>query len=342
MNRLLYIFFFSITIFSRAFAGDYYANINKFLFVQPSQLAMAQANLAYGRNAGPAANPANLPLDSTSEISLSYGGFWGNAFSTSVINYVTSLSKSDGFGVSMGYLHIPDIMDTRGLSTTDDDKIVWDESDVSYETSSELYLTFGYGKSFRPTSNLAISAGFSIHALRRRLLEETGYGIGADIGATAHFLQTGWRLSVLADDISTNFIYWDDTYYDQTLPHVRLGVGWQKEFPYIHGRLTAAYQTPDLLHNEGIRVLHDKELDKIEVREDGKYLDDISYLFTGGRFGFEYYIRNIVAMRVGFLAGQVSFGGGVNLFDNSLGIDFGYVGSDLPATYILSFSYRMK
>lgn len=345
MKRLLQIFVLSITISSPVLAQDHYANINKSLFVLPNQLAMSQANLAYGRDGGPTSNPANLPLDSTSVVSLSYGGFWNNTFSTSVINYATSLSETDGFGISLGYLHVPDIMDTRGLTVVDDRLIEFDESHVTYSTASELYLTFGYGKRFRPAPNLMLSTGFAIHALRRRLLEETGYGIGADLGATLHFLSNGVRLSLLADDIATNYIYWDDSYHDQSLPHLRFGVGWQKEFPYIHGRLTAAYQSPDLLQNEGVRILYDDELDRVEVTEKGKYLDSFSALFSGGRYGMEYFIRDIVALRVGLHSGKISFGGGLNLFDRAFGVDFGHVsslGSDLPGTYIVSLSYCLK
>ncbi|MFP4417611.1 MAG: hypothetical protein ACLFSB_10105 [Chitinispirillaceae bacterium] len=309
---------------------------------------MGHANLAYGRDGGPTSNPANLPLDSVTDIALSYGGFWGNAFSTSVISYATSLSENDGFGVSLGYLHVPNIKDTRGLTILEDNTIVYDESDISYETTSELYLTFGYGKSFKLNSKYILSTGLALHAQRRRLLEDenngtqVGYGIGADIGATLHFLRNGFRLTVLADDITSNYIYWHDDYHDQSGPHLRLGAGWRKSIPYIHGRFTVAYQTPDLLQNEGIRVLHDEALDRIEVTEDGKYLNDISALFTGGRFGLEYVVRNIFAIRVGVNAGNVSFGGGLRLFDQMLGIDFGYTSSELPGTYILSLAYRLK
>ncbi len=324
-------------------AGDYYSNANKAIFVFPQYSALGGSPLAFSRDGSPMSNPANISLESARALSLSYSGYFDNTFSTTLASFVTQIKDNIGAGVFAGYIYIPNIEITEGFDVYPDTDIpIYDESKLTYESSSEVFMNFSFGYTILSTANISATAGASFHCQRRRLIDWTGYGIGLDVGTTVELPRAGVRFSLLLDDITTNYIRWSSDYHNNALPHARLGIGWQREIPYIYGKIRIMYKSPDLLGNDGVGYIFlgddEKEPEKQSVK------DEPGLVFTAAAYGVEYTVQKIVALRVGLdESKRLFFGAGINLFKRSLFFDFSYmVSNDLPGTYSLSMGYHWK
>jgi hypothetical protein len=317
----------------------FYSNSNRDVFVIPRDAALAGSDITYSASAAPNCNPAVLGYNKTSSLELTYGGYFDNAYSASVLSYKTPIDSAGGIGASICYLYIP-VELTTGLELDADGIPIDDPSRFSYTTSSDIMANVVYGRKFFSKRRFNLSAGARLHAMRRRLPDEAGYGIGLDGGMEAEFKQYGLRLSVMVKDISTNVIYWGNGYYDVSLMSVKAGIGWQKEIPYIYGKIGAFYATPDVLGEERAWLIKNRETGEIELAETGETGDQVSSFLFMGRYGAEYVIRNVVALRGGFTSGEWSFGGGISLFDSLLSIDFAYKTSELDGSYIMSAAYH--
>ncbi len=334
----------TITFSVQINAGDYYSNENKKLFVFPEYSSLGGAGLTFLRDGAPMSNPANICLDSTNQVSLSYAGYYNNTFSTSAASFVYSLSKKMGLGMFLGYLFVPDIDITTGLpfdSATGQLSTI-DPSLIYYKTASEILLNFSFGYKALEHRYVNLSVGAALHCLRRRLIDEAGYGIGCDIGLTAMLPVQGIRVSLFADDITTNYIRWSGDYNDKGLPHVRFGLGWRTEIPNLYSRFSIMYKSPDLLSNEGVGYnLFAEKSEKIDEPFENRVSKDPTLLLTQGCYGIEYVIQHLVALRVGLNEHKrVYFGGGLNLFSQALSFEFSVSG--LVRTYELSNVYFLS
>jgi hypothetical protein len=110
--------------------------------------------------------------------------------------------------------------------------------------------------------------------------------------------------------------------------------------PYLYGRLTLAYRTPDLFGNEGQVEVSGSERDAEPVLE--SLTDSRGTLFFRGNYGMEYVVSEVLALRVGYDFGTMrpGFGGGLNLFSRALSFDFSYLLSDLAGTYQVGATWR--
>lgn len=323
-------------------ARDYYTSSNKPLYAFPEFSSLGGSALAFSRDGSPLSNPANIPLDMRNSMTLAYTGFYQNCFSTTLASLVTHLNEHIGIGTYIGYLYIPDIEVTADFELDSDENPIYDPSLLSIKTSSEIFFNFSFGYKFILSPAIVASVGASLHCQRKRLIDWTGYGIGIDAGATLELQKPGLRFSLLIDDISTSYIHWSSDYHENGLPHARLGLGWQKEIPYIYGRISVMYKSPDLFSNEGVGFNYFSEkAGNIIEPEKHNVKDNPVLLLSSGSYGFEYLIQKYVALRVGLdEPKRIFFGAGVGLFRRSLFFDFTYMVSyELPGTYSLSTSY---
>jgi len=323
------------------FAGDYYSNSNKSIFVLPEYSALGGAPLVFSRDGSPMSNPANISLESSRAVTLAYSGYFNNTFSTTLGSFIMPVKENIGIGVFAGYIYVPNIEITSDFDVYPGTDIpIYDKSKLSYKSSSEIFMNFSFGYTIISNAKIASAVGASFHCQRRRLIDWTGYGIGLDAGATLEIMKAGVRFSLLFDDITTNYIRWSSDYHNNGLPHARLGIGWRKEIPYIYGALRVMYKSPDLLGNEGVGYLFigddEKEPKKQSVKNEPRLL------FVAAAYGIEYTVQKIVALRVGLdESKRLFFGAGINLFNRSLFFDFSYmVSNDLPGTYSLSMGYH--
>lgn len=318
-----------------------YVNSTSEVFRTPREAALAGANIVYARDASLLCNPANVSIDRERKLMASYAGYFGNAFSTTVASIKGPIAENAGFGFSVNYAHAPDVMITTNLETYPDaqgvDHPVYDSTRLANGMVSETQFAVQYGRRFS-LRGVTLAAGAEVHGMRRRLLDEAGIGIGLDLGATALFPRPGIRIALTADDITTNYVYWHDGYTERGAPHVRLGAGWSREFPYVYGKIAVVARSADLLGNEGVRVTIN-ELNDSLVTEGARSLLEEPGAALKGALGIEYIIRDIVSFRAGINPDGYAFGGGVALFSQALSFDFAYAGSDLAGSYFASIAY---
>jgi len=321
-------------------AESEYADANRRLYFLPREAALGFADLTFARNGAPNTSPANMALDSSSEVALSYSGHFRNAFSSTLLSYAVDLRGAGGLGISLDYVFVPDIIDTRNWTVDGDGNPVIPAT-FEYSTASEMYLHVAYGRGWTLCRRVRLDAGVAANVLRRRLLEWTGYGIGLDGAGAVTFLRSGVRAGLVMENMTTTYMNWSDSYSEYVYPHLRLGVGWRRDFPYIYGAFQASYASPDLLSNEGANAT--TFLDANDPEEDARELtlfDDPQMLFYGN-YGLEYTIAKVVSVRVGLEAlRRFTFGAGVALFGQRLVVDFAYLTHHLSGSYLASIAYR--
>lgn len=346
MNARVTVFFlFPACVCGSLFAGDikgnYYADANREIFLFPKSAALAGSDMAISRSASPLGNAATLPSDSAKELALAYAGYFQNTYSTGALSYIGPVDKSSCIGISASYMLIP------GIEIYNDTIV---PENVPTKTSSDFFFRISYGRNLiRLGEQGGVTVGAAINTERLNLIGWTGYGIGADIGLDVfyHFKDRGSvaTAGMVIENLTTSFTRWSSEYKEYAYPHVRVGLGWQKELAYIYGKLSLTYLTPDLLTNEGINNYGSDSLDENNTVQSPAVKMVASHpimLFLGGRCGAEYTIMNTISFRVGvnITDGTVSFGGGLRLFRNRAGFDFAYLNNDLASTYKLSVNYK--
>ncbi len=332
----------------------------------PRCASLAGADFVFAHDGSPQTNPGNLSFDSTTDASLAYASYYKNTFSTSVFSFAGPIDSLSGYGVSLSYLYVPDILGTQNLLVDQDGVPIYDESRMLNSSYSDIYFHVGYGRKLYRSKLLELAGGISVNAQRQRLAfdEYRGYSIGFDAGAVVNFPASGIRLSLACDNITTQYTKWSASYSETAYPHLRFGAGWQKDLPYIYGRVQIQYKTLDLLGNEGADAIDAATfLTTVSNNQtDGPNSSSTANQMPGekpsmsnstlsallGCIGIEYLIKEIFAIRVGgnfqnpasSAEQKFAFGCGVNLFRNALSIDASYALHELAATYQIGLTYR--
>ena len=339
-NKKIVIIIINLVFVATIFGEDGLSVDNSVLYDMPRERSLGGSDIIFSRNGMPTSNPASISLDTVSKISIGYTGFYQNSFSASGLSFVSTVDNRIGFGISIAYLAIPDIQLTDSFEADSlGNPLFFDASKIEYKTASELNFNASLSYTVLQKRVVDISVGGSLHGMRRRLIDWTGYGIGFDLAATTKFNKVGIQLGLLANDITTNYINWSDSYHANALPRIYFGVGYGKKIPYIYGDIKVTYKSPDLLSNSGV---HHSYIGSNDTPESGRIKKNPLLLFSAASYGFEYIIYEIVAIRVGLdETNRFNFGAGVNLFKQSLAFDFSYTPSyDLAGTYSLSASYN--
>jgi hypothetical protein len=339
-------------------AANYYADNNRDLFMLPRSSAMGTSDFVFSRDGSNQCNPANLSGDSLSELCLAYAGFYQNAFSASILSYSAPVTRHSGIGLSAAYLYNPDIPITEDLQTMSvgsDVVPVYDPSRITYTSGSEIYVHFGYGYKRAVLPGVTASAGVALNAVRHNLPPFRGYGIGCDGGIMFDFIKSGLRTGFGVENITTNYTRWSKDWGVTASPHVRFGLGWQRDIPYLYGKIQLQFKSLDLLGNEGINAtIADSATDafsnQISKPVKKKFTNDPGYFLLNGVYGVEYTVLQGLSLRAGIPVGggygddwnRIAFGGGVNLLKKCLSIDISYLSSELAGTYQLGVTYRWQ
>jgi hypothetical protein len=350
-------FCFPAEVFSESPQGRmYYSDNTRELFYLPRSASVAGADYVFARDGSPQINPANLAFDSSADFSLSYASYYQNAFSTSILSYAASIDRESGFGISLSYLYVPDIRGTQNLQAEPDGTPIYDDQRFQYSTYSDIYFHAGYGRIFYKSRSVALTFGAGINAQRQRLAfnEYRGYSMGLDGGAAADFPRSGIRISLACDNILTQYTRWSAGYSELAYPHLRFGAGWQKELPYIYGRVRVQYKTLDLFGNEGADAIQLSTLlstdssgssNPNQLSGEKPAMAGVNgntvFLALLGSLGLEYDIKDVFAIRVGGnLENKLAFGCGVNLLQKRLSFDASYAMHELAPTYQIGVTYR--
>ncbi|MCL2219993.1 MAG: hypothetical protein FWC23_07875 [Chitinispirillia bacterium] len=315
-------------------APSVYGGMAAEVLVSPRSAALSSSDLALNA-AGPiASNPALAARCAAPELTLSYSSYYGDVFSTSVLNYTSKVGGSGGISATAAYLLVPGIEDTRGV-----DIGALDPNDIKVFSVSDLWARVAYGHSFE-TEFAGLYAGAAVTARRRSLGPKTSaYGMGADLGAMAHFRKPSIYAGLLLENVHHSAVNWQNSGYSEKVPqHLRASLAYEREDPYIYGRISLFYTTPDLLSNEGVNA-YGQTLD-IEEEREPEERGGISVLFSAGRYGIEYTIMNTLSLRAGLNGAGYSMGAGLNLFGGRGGVDFCYLNHELAGTVMMSVTYR--
>jgi len=225
---------------------------------------------------------------------------------------------------------------------------------VSTFAETQIYFHAGYGISHKIAKHVLASVGVGVNAQRYSLKPYRAYGIGCDAGACVDFNSIGLKTGVICENITTSYMKWSEDYSEKALPHIRFGVGWYKEIPYLYGRFQIQFKTLDLLANEGVNADSSYDSSGISIVKPvtRHFTKDPVYFFYNGIYGMEYSIRNVFALRAGIIIGdsydvnstgsRFTFGCGVNLMRRKLSVDFSYLTHELAGTYHIGMTYRWQ
>jgi len=319
-------------------APSVYGDMAGEVLVAPRSAALSSSDLAVNAAGPVASNPALAARCPAPELTLAYASYYGDVFSASVLSYTGKIGPRGGIGATVAYLLIPGIEDTRGV-----DIGALDSDDIRVFTASDVWARVSYGHWFE-TKYADLYAGAAVTVRRRDLDDASAYGLGADIGAAAHFRKPSVYVGLLWENVRHGMVKWQVSGYSERVPqHLRLSLAWDREDPYIYGRIALFYTSPDLLSNEGINYQGETN-DREEGREPEArtFSDGAGILFSAGRYGIEYTIMNTLSLRAGLNWGGYTMGAGLTLFNGRAGADFCYVNHELAGTVMLSVTYRWR
>ncbi|MDR0331520.1 MAG: hypothetical protein LBH93_07430 [Chitinispirillales bacterium] len=304
--------------------------------VSPRSAALSSSDLAVNAAGPVASNPALAARCAAPELTLSYSSYYGDVFSASMLNYTRRVGNSGGVSATAAYLLIPGIEDTRGV-----DIGALDDGGIRTFTASDIWARAAYGHGFElPYAGLYAGAAATVR--RRNLGDASAYGIGADLGVSAYFKKPRVSAALLWENVQYSMMKWKSPlssgYTEEVPQHLRLSVAFEREDPYIYGRIALFYTSPDLFFNEGVNSFGDTG-DREESREP-EVRTGAGALFSAGRYGVEYTIMHTLSLRVGFNSDSYSMGAGLNLFNGRGGIDICYINHELAGTVKMSLTYR--
>jgi hypothetical protein len=315
-----------------------YGNENRFLFSSPEYLASGEAKNALSAEPIPANNPASTILAEKTAFFAGYTGFWNNSFWTGNTYATLKIDPASVFSVFTGYLSIPGIDSVSRRFEFEGADTIYEITQVS---SSELSINFNYARKFLDFERFDLSLGVSLNFMRRRLVEWTGYGIGADLGVLLT-TNRGNFVGFQIDNITTQYTHWSPEYYENTLPQAFLSYGFSKELN-SDLQLKLFYRSPDLFGNSGVTAnTLGNEAGFNEKIRSGSIRQNPENLFVAAGYGGELLIKKIVTLRLGLTdSHKMTFGGGINLFERAA-VDFAYIySSALDGTYGVSLRVEL-
>lgn len=330
-KRTLLLITTSITLISAE--KSYYSDANRSLYDSPRSRAMGGADMVISDEGLPSASPAGVVRADRRSIYIGYAGFYQNLFGATTLAFSSPIDTVQSVGASLSYTMIPGV---DSVYREDLGEGVAPKDHIESVTSSELYLNMLYSRDIYRFSKVRFTAGAALHLKRKRLIDWTGYGIGADLAAHSYFTN-GVALGLKVENFFTEYTHWSKNYSENGLPKFFFSAAFEREFSPKFG-LALAYKTPDLFGNSGVGGGN--------FSTDGQFEDEPerlsvkskpSLLFTHANYGTEFVIAQVVALRAGFNNNRMlNFGGGVHLFDR-WDIDFVYSHSNaLEGSYSVS------
>ena len=314
-----------------------YSDANRSLYDSPKNRSMGGSLMAISSEPMPSGLAAGITSSAKTELYLGYAGFYGNLFGATTIGFTHPVDTVQSIGGSVSYLMIPGV----DSITIENNGGIPGAMTNTEQTASELYVNLVYGRNLLNFSRGKLSAGGSLHMKRIRLIETTGYGIGADVSVQSRF-NSGVAVGVKVENVFTEYGYWTKEYHENGLPRLYIGSGFDRNFTKSFG-IKVAYRSPDIFGNSGVNGGSVSK--KAQFESDPKELklsENPGMLFTSAAIGTELLFSKTVAVRAGLSENHMlNFGGGVHLFDR-WDVDFVYSYSGaLDGTYSLSTKIQL-
>lgn len=314
-----------------------YSDANRSLYDSPKNRSMGGSLMAISSEPMPSGLAAGITAPTKTELYVGYAGFYGNLFGATTIGFTHPVDSQQSIGGSVSYLMIPGV-DSISIEKNNGTPGAVTNTE---QTASELYVNLVYGRNLLSFSRGKLSAGGSLHVKRIRLIETTGYGIGADLSVQSRF-NSGVAVGVKLENLFTEYGYWTKEYHENGLPRLYIGSGFDKNISRSFG-IKLAYRSPDIFGNSGVgggSLGKDSQFES-EPKE-LTLSENPAMLFTSAAVGTELLFYKTVAVRAGFSENRMlNFGGGVHLFER-WDVDFVYSYSGaLDGTYSLSTKIQL-
>jgi len=205
--------------------------------------------------------------------------------------------KTSNRSLSLGvlYLNIPDIFDTRNAWEDTNDDGIPDEDEIDYSkitTFNDTEIAIFLNGALKRKENLFI--GFNVKYLRKSFAEFSANGLGTDLGLV--YIPTQMiRFGINLKDVTGSFLLWSTGKKEFIYPKIRTGFTFTSSFFFI---------TESMINLSA----------DVEIRGDNRTISSqISYKNLNADFylGMEYWLKEIVALRVGANCGTLSTGLGL-------------------------------
>ncbi len=310
-----------------------YSDANRSLYDSPANRAMGGALMAISSEPMPSGLAAGITASDRSTIYVGYSGFYGNLFGATTVGFSHPVDSIQSVGGSVSYLMVPGV---DSITIENSGSNVPGAVTNTEQTASELYVNMVYGRELFKFSRGLLTAGGSLHMKRIRLIEMTGYGIGADLSVQSRF-NSGVAVALKLENAFTEYGYWTKEYHENGLPRLYVATGFDKDLSNSVA-MKIAYRSPDVLGNSGVGGgAFGKNNQFGDEPEELSLSENPGMLITSAAWGTEFSFHKTVAIRAGISDNRmINFGGGVHLFDR-WDVDFVYAHSGaLDGTYSLS------
>jgi hypothetical protein len=247
-------------------------------------------------------------------------------------NYVQQIEGIGTVGVSWIRLGVDDIPRTTFFDTNGNDILgdFQDKNGNGVKEEGELYIDrpqvaemfsntdnavlISYARQLNPR----VAVGGNLKLIRQSLFEYNGSGFGLDIGVMANPVQ-GLRIGAMLADATGTQIRWNTPDEPTFTRNARLRVG-----ASYHVTLSALGQAT---------IAADLETDRRDLEVDGG--SEILY-----RFGLEYWLFHLVALRIGAEGDELAAGAGLRLRpgEATLFVDYAFNAHDLGDSQRISIS----
>ncbi|HGJ65550.1 TPA: PorV/PorQ family protein, partial [bacterium] len=267
-------------------------------------------------------SPGGLPNLKSRELSFMYCQQFNSLIKTNFISYVHPETKWGSFGISWLRLGVEDIPKT-GYKDINQNNVqdFDDKNENGIKDPGELYIEhpiqvgsfddiedgifFTYGLKLSDE----FSTGVNIKYIKQSLASNTSTGIGFDLGAVYQIFDS-LKVGVNLQDLTKTKLKWDSmSKHEDIIPmSIKFGAAYSKPIQALKSDLTLSWSL------------------------DTKYGTEM-------RYGVEWWLLNVLAVRIGMNVDELSAGAGLRL--SAFQVDYAFIGhDDLGNTHRISTSVK--
>jgi len=267
-------------------------------------------------------SPGGLALLESREFSFMYCQQFSSLVKTNFISYVHPKSRFGAFGISWLRLGVEDIPKTGFIDANQNNFQDFDDKNNNgIKEEGELYIEHpiqvssfddiedGILLSYGFKLGNTISTGANLKPIRQMLAENSSTGWGIDIGCIYKPISS-FRLGLNLQDVTKTRLKWDSaTKHEDVIPFsLKFGAAYIKRLPAIKSDVTFSWSI------------------------DTRYGTEM-------RYGAEWWIMKVIALRIGLYDDRLSVGSGIRVANFQA--DYAFVGhDDLGNTHRISTSVR--